>query len=377
MRPALCLPRSQGAAGFPGSVGPLDPPGVEHGSRRRAGGRASRGSRLTASAGMPWNATPAARAAARARRRTPERGRGTGRPTVRQHPELERAVAFDGHVPDRLHRQEAAAALPISLARPSGPCARARRAFRRPGSARAPARTGGRTAGSRSGATASLTGSLDAMRTSARSARRHTVRATCAIAAARVPPGRMNSLSAPRSALKRSTAASRRATWASVTAAWPGIDSSPPRSKRSCWTLVRHAAIGLGQRLGEQEPQRRIELVDAADRLDARRILRDPRAVAQAGRAGIAGARDDLGEAMAHGRLPCPPGRSKGAGRARDGSSEAVAGQHTRSGGEGQATSGGAAIPDNTAAEPRWMQRAQYHCCPSRHRPTAPLPESP
>ena len=33
------------------------------------------------------------------------------------------------------------------------------------------------------------------MWTSARSARRHTVRATCAIAAARVPPGRMNSLS--------------------------------------------------------------------------------------------------------------------------------------------------------------------------------------
>ena len=41
----------------------------------------------------------------------------------------------------------------------------------------------------------SLTGSVAARRTSARSARRQTVRATCASAAARVPPGRMNSLS--------------------------------------------------------------------------------------------------------------------------------------------------------------------------------------
>src|SRR5438105_9897022 len=71
---------------------------------------------------------------------------------------------------------------------------------------------------------------LDALRcTSERSARRHTVRAMCARLAARVPPGRMNSLSGRKLALKRSTASSRRRTCASLMVAWPGIDNSPPR----------------------------------------------------------------------------------------------------------------------------------------------------
>src|SRR4029079_16125795 len=49
--------------------------------------------------------------------------------------------------------------------------------------------------------TGTETFSVPASATTARSARRHTVRATCASAAARIPPGRMNSLSRGRSSL--------------------------------------------------------------------------------------------------------------------------------------------------------------------------------
>ena len=135
-----------------------------------------------------------------------------------------------------------------------------------------------------------------------RSARRHTVRATCASAAARVPPGRMNSLSGARSALKRSTRLRRARRARRSSRRNPGIDNSPPRSNE----IVLYVDEACGNRLagsvfGEQHADDRIEFVDAADRLDARRILRYARAVAQAGRAGIAGARHDLRQAMPHG----------------------------------------------------------------------------
>ena len=55
-----------------------------------------------------------------------------------------------------------------------------------------------------------------------------------------------------------------------------------------------------GSGFGEQHADRRVELVDAADRVDARRVLGHARAVAQAGGAGVAGARHDLRQAMAH-----------------------------------------------------------------------------
>ena len=57
----------------------------------------------------------------------------------------------------------------------------------------------------------------------------------------------------------------------------------------------------LRQRLRQQHAERRIELVDGANRMDARRIFRDARPVPQAGGSGISGARDDLGQPMAHG----------------------------------------------------------------------------
>ena len=78
---------------------------------------------------------------------------------------------------------------------------------------------------------------------------------------------------------------------------------------------MRQLAHRVGQRFGEQHAQRRIELVDVADRVDARRVLGHARAVAEAGRAGVAGARDDLREAMAHG---CASVRERGAGSIRE-----------------------------------------------------------
>src|SRR5262245_57487578 len=60
---------------------------------------------------------------------------------------------------------------------------------------------------------------------------------------------------------------------------------------------VAHLA---GQLLREQHAERRVQLVDLAERGDARARLRDARAVAEARFARIAGAGRDLGEAMTH-----------------------------------------------------------------------------
>ena len=214
----------------------------------------------------------------------------------------------------------------------------------------------GRKADSRNGAPASLTGSAAAMRTSVRSARRHTVRATCASAAARVPPGRMNSFSAPRSALKLSTASSSRAHM--------GIGDRDVTRDRQLAAQVEEVVLdareargdGVRQRLGEKEAQRRIELVDIADRVDTRRILRHARAVAQAGRAGVARARDDLREAMAHGccRAEC---------------ARRVAGQHTRSGNDAARTASDRISRPTAVSWP--------HCRRMRRPSRRPCPESP
>ncbi len=67
---------------------------------------------------------------------------------------------------------------------------------------------------------------------------------------------------------------------------------------------MRQRGDRVGQRFREQQPDRRVELVDRADRLDPRRILGHPRAVAQAGRAGVAGTGNDFRESVAHGRWP-------------------------------------------------------------------------
>src|SRR5574341_539505 len=64
----------------------------------------------------------------------------------------------------------------------------------------------------------------------------------------------------------------------------------------------RLAHLG-GQLLGEQHPERGIQLVDLAEGGDARVVLRHARAVAEAGLAGVAGARGDLREAVAHQRF--------------------------------------------------------------------------
>ena len=55
--------------------------------------------------------------------------------------------------------------------------------------------------------------------------------------------------------------------------------------------------------LGEHGADHRVQLVDVAQRLDAQRVLRNTRAVAEPGGAGVAGARDDFRQAMTHGML--------------------------------------------------------------------------
>jgi hypothetical protein len=58
----------------------------------------------------------------------------------------------------------------------------------------------------------------------------------------------------------------------------------------------------VGKRLGEEDAERRVELVDVAERGDAGVALRDPAAVAEPGRAVVAGAGRDLGQPVRHGR---------------------------------------------------------------------------
>jgi hypothetical protein len=91
--------------------------------------------------------------------------------------------------------------------------------------------------------------------------------------------------------------------------------------------------MGAGSGSGQQQPERRIELVDLAECGDAGRILRDARSIAEAGRAGIAGPVTIFGEAVTH----C---------RRRE------AGQHTRSGTARQETGAGCTIEHLPAIEP-------------------------
>ena len=56
----------------------------------------------------------------------------------------------------------------------------------------------------------------------------------------------------------------------------------------------------VGQRLGEQHAEMRIQLVDIAHRLDPEVVLRDPRAVAEAGGAVVSGPGRDLRQAVGH-----------------------------------------------------------------------------
>jgi hypothetical protein len=89
-----------------------------------------------------------------------------------------------------------------------------------------------------------------------------------------------------------------------VTAACPGIDSSPPEIEQ----VVLHSGEthfdGRRQGFRQQQAHRRIQLVHRADRFDARRVLGHARAVAQAGGAGVAGARDDLRKSVTHESYP-------------------------------------------------------------------------
>ena len=72
--------------------------------------------------------------------------------------------------------------------------------------------------------------------------------------------------------------------------------------------IVLHAretgADVLGKRLGEQGADVAVQLVHAAQRIDAGAVLRDAAAVTQAGIALVAGSRIDPAQPMAHGVAP-------------------------------------------------------------------------
>jgi hypothetical protein len=64
--------------------------------------------------------------------------------------------------------------------------------------------------------------------------------------------------------------------------------------------LLEHRSDLRRNLLGEQHADRAIQLVDLAERGDARAVLSDPRAVPEAGLAGVAGAGGDLRQAVSH-----------------------------------------------------------------------------
>ena len=68
--------------------------------------------------------------------------------------------------------------------------------------------------------------------------------------------------------------------------------------------IDQESANAVGQRVRENEPDHRIQFIDGTDRFDARAVLRNARTVAEAGRAGIAGAGDDLRQPVAHDEVP-------------------------------------------------------------------------
>lgn len=79
-----------------------------------------------------------------------------------------------------------------------------------------------------------LTGSLRSSDTTRRSARRQVERATWQLAAAGLPPGRMNSLSAGRFAFKLSSHVSSSLMCFVSIDSRSGMESSPPKSKSAC-----------------------------------------------------------------------------------------------------------------------------------------------
>ena len=77
--------------------------------------------------------------------------------------------------------------------------------------------------------------------------------------------------------------------------------------------LRQHFADAVGDIAGQHDADRAVELVDGAVRGDARRILGHARAVAEAGRAVVAGLRIDLGKTITHSdRFFSPPLQGEG-----------------------------------------------------------------
>jgi hypothetical protein len=152
------------------------------------------------------------------------------------------------------------------------------------------------------------------MRTSVRSARRHTVRATCASAAARLPPGEDELLQWRELGVEAFDRFLEALHVRVGDGDVPGYGELAAQVEK----IVLDAGEAVGcerwKRFREQEADRRVELVDRSDRVDPGRVLCDARAVAQPRGAVVTGAGDDLGKAVAHDvrqtglavrRLPC------------------------------------------------------------------------
>ena len=113
-----------------------------------------------------------------------------------------------------------------------------------------------------------------------------------------VPPGSTKLRSSGSSALRRSQSSSSRSTSGCSTRSRPstsaGTERSAPRSKSSFWTRSRTRADRAGHVApASTTPERRVELVDGAVRLDARVELRDARPVAERRLPRVAAARVD------------------------------------------------------------------------------------
>ena len=142
------------------------------------------------------------------------------------------------------------------------------------------------------------TGSAALSATTARSARRATVRHTCAIAALRVPAGRMNSCSRGRVGVvvrQRFVEPRHRVGLQQLEAGDRQLAAEVEQLVLDHHQQLAHV---VGQRLGQQHAELRVQLVDIAHRLHAQMVFGHARAVAQAGGAVVAGARGDLRQSL-------------------------------------------------------------------------------
>ena len=136
--------------------------------------------------------------------------------------------------------------------------------------------------------------------TTSRSARRQMVRARWQWAADRLPPGSMKSFSGGRSALNPSSCDFEAFDIGVGNRGVAGNAQFAAQIEHLVLHRDQHLAHRIGNLASQDQADRRVGLVHRAVGGDARRVLGNPRAVAQAGAAVIAGAGVDLRKPVAH-----------------------------------------------------------------------------